>query len=77
VRYYFAVRDGQHYPDDTGYVFTGPNEAVGYAETLAFELAKEPHLQGSCIIITSEQGAEIARVPIGGEHHNSVGEIRR
>ena len=77
MRYYFTVRDGQLYPDDTGYVFTGPNEAVRYAETLASEMAKKPDLQGSCIIITNEQGAEIARVPIGGKHHNSVGAIRR
>jgi hypothetical protein len=64
VRYYFTVRDGSNYQDDTGYIFADASEAIGYAQTLAGELSKEPELRGSCIVITDDHGVEIARVAV-------------
>jgi hypothetical protein len=64
MRFYFTIKDGRTYPDETGYDFTGLNEATVYANTLAGELFKEPDLRDSCIVVTDDQGLEVAKVPI-------------
>jgi len=65
MRFYFTIKDGRTYPDETGYSFTGPSEAIIYANTLAGELFKEPDLRNSCIVVTDDQGVEVGKVAIG------------
>jgi hypothetical protein len=62
--YYFHVRNGSQYPDETGSVFATPGEAIAHAAVLVGELAHEGDWGGFSIHVVNEHGKEIARVPI-------------
>lgn len=64
TRYYFHVRNGAQYLDDTREPFVTREEAVARASVLAAELAKEGDWSGCAIAVTDEAGTEIACVPV-------------
>lgn len=64
-RYFFHVRNGEHYPDVSGRMFSSPDEAIEHAALLAAELAQDEGLAGFSIFVTKEDGTEIAQVPVG------------
>jgi hypothetical protein len=63
-RFYFHIRNGRRYPDDTGSAFASAQEAVAHASVLAAELAQDDSWEGFSISVTDEQGREIARVAV-------------
>ena len=66
MRYFFKVADhGAEFPDDTGEDCPTPDAARVRAEALARELGSDPDYRGFTIIVTDEQGKEVARVSIG------------
>jgi hypothetical protein len=62
--YYFHIRNGSQYPDETGSVFASPGEAIAHAAVLVGELANEGDWRGFSIHVVNQHGKEIARVPI-------------
>ena len=62
--YYFHIRNGSQYPDETGSVFATPGEAIAHAAVLVGELAQEGDWGGFSIHVVNEHGKEIARAPI-------------
>jgi hypothetical protein len=64
-RFYFHVENGSRYPDETGSVFSTPEDAAAHALVLARELAQDDSWHGSSILVTNDRGQEISRVRIG------------
>jgi hypothetical protein len=64
-RFYFHVDNGSRYPDETGSVFSTPEDAAAHASVLARELAQDDSWHGSSILVTDDWGQEISRVRIG------------
>ena len=64
-RFYFHVDNGSRYPDETGSVFSTPDDAAAHAFVLARELAQDDSWHGSSILVTDDRGQEISRVRIG------------
>jgi hypothetical protein len=64
-RFYFHVDNGIRYPDETGSVFSTPDEATAHAWVLAQELAQDEGWHESSILVTDDRGQEIIRVRIG------------
>jgi hypothetical protein len=64
-RFYFDVDNGRRYPDDTGSVFSTPDDATAHAFVLARELAEDRSWHGLSVLVTDDRGQEIARVRIG------------
>jgi hypothetical protein len=64
-RFYFHVDNGNRYPDETGSVFSSPEDAAAHALVLARELAQDGSWHGSSVLVTDDWGQEISRVRIG------------
>jgi hypothetical protein len=64
-RFYFHVENGSRYPDETGSVFSTPEDATAHAVVVARELAQDGSWHGSSILVTDDRGQEIIRVRIG------------
>jgi hypothetical protein len=64
-RFYFHIGSGTRYPDETGSVFSTPEDAAAHALVLARELAQDDSWHGSSILVTDDRGQEISRVRIG------------
>jgi hypothetical protein len=64
TRYYFHVRNGRQYPDETGRVFSTHNEAIAYALVLAAELRQDRDWGGFVISVTDDGGAVVAEIPV-------------
>ena len=62
--YYFHVRNGKDYPDETGKVFQSQQEAVAHAAILAAELAQDGDWDGFVVSVTDADGSFIAQVPV-------------
>jgi hypothetical protein len=62
--YYFHVRNGQDYPDETGKVFQSQQEALAHAAVLAAELAQDGDWDGFVVSVTDADGRVIAQVPV-------------
>jgi hypothetical protein len=63
-RYYFHVRNGRQYPDETGRVFPTHNEAIAYASVLAAELREDRDWDDFVISITDDGGGMVAEIPV-------------
>jgi len=63
-RYYFHVRNGKDYPDETGKVFQSQQEALAHAAILATELAQDGDWDGFVVSVTDADGSVIAQVPV-------------
>jgi hypothetical protein len=63
-RFFFHIRNGRRYPDETGSVFSCAEEAVAHATALALEFAQDGSWEGFSVSVADEGGSEIARVPI-------------
>jgi Domain of unknown function (DUF6894) len=50
-QFYFHVDNGSRYPDETGSVFSTPDDAVARAFVIAQELAQEGSWHGSSIML--------------------------
>jgi hypothetical protein len=64
MRYYFHVRNGKDYPDETGKVFQSQQEALAHAAILAAELAQDGNWDGFVVSVTDADGSVIAQVPV-------------
>jgi hypothetical protein len=64
-RFYFHIDNGSRYPDETGSVFSTPDDAMAHAFVIAQELAQDEGWQGSSVLVTDDRGQEITRVRIG------------
>jgi hypothetical protein len=64
-RFYFHVENGSRYPDETGSVFSTPEDATAHAVVVARELAQDGSWHGFSILVTDDRGQEIIRVRIG------------
>jgi hypothetical protein len=64
TRYYFHVGNGGQFLDETGEEFSTREEAIARASVLAAELTKEGDWDGYAIIVTDEDGATVARLPV-------------
>jgi len=62
--YYFHVRNGKDYPDETGKVFQSQQEALAHAAILAAELAQDGDWDGFVVSVTDADGSVIAQVPV-------------
>jgi hypothetical protein len=62
--YYFHVRNGKDYPDETGKVFRSQQEALAHAAILAAELAQDGDWDGFVVSVTDADGSVIAQVPV-------------
>jgi hypothetical protein len=67
MRYFFHVVGRRTiYPDETGEVFTGIDDARAYATVISDELAIDAATYpGFAVRIEDECGRELGRVPIG------------
>jgi hypothetical protein len=61
-RFYFHVDNGSRYPDETGSVFSTPDDAAAHAFVLAQELAQDESWHKFSILVTNDRGQEISRV---------------
>ena len=64
-RFYFHVDNGSRYPDETGLIFSSPDDAMAHAFVIARELAQDSGWHGFSILVTDDRGQEIRRVRIG------------
>ena len=64
-RFYFHVDNKSRYPDETGSVFSTPDEARAHAFVIARELGQDESWHGSFILVTDDRGQEIASVRVG------------
>jgi hypothetical protein len=64
-RFYFHIDNGNRYPDETGSVFSTPDEAAAHAFAIARELAQDASWHGYSVLVTDDQKQHITRVPIG------------
>ena len=62
--YYFHVRNGKQYLDETGKVFPSQPEAVAHAAVIAAELAQDGDWDGFVISVTDAEERVIAQVPV-------------
>jgi hypothetical protein len=70
TRYFFCVSYSDTYEDEVGYRFSGNVDAKAHAELMAKELAEDDsNWKGYSVIVTDENGAEIARVPVSVTQH--------
>ena len=64
-RFYFHVDNKSRYPDETGSVFSTPDEVRAHAFVIARELGQDESWHGSFILVTDDRGQEIASVRVG------------
>jgi hypothetical protein len=62
--YYFHVRNGKQYLDETGKVFPSQQGAVAHAAVIAAELAQDGDWDGFVISVADAEGRVIAQVPV-------------
>jgi len=65
ARYYFNVRNGKQYPDETGQAFQSHQEAAAHGAMLAAELAQDGEWDGYMICVTDANGRIIIQIPVG------------
>jgi hypothetical protein len=65
MRYYFHIDNGSRYPDETGSVFSTPDEAAAHAFAIARELAQDASWHGYSVFVTDDRKQQITRVRIG------------
>jgi hypothetical protein len=63
ARYFFHVRNGSTYQDETGSVFRSEREAVAHAVVLASELAQDEDWDDFKIVVTVGDGRVVAQIP--------------
>lgn len=64
VRYYFHVRNGKQYPDQTGKVFPSVHDAVVHAAIVAAEIAQDRDWDGYRVAVAEAGGRVVAEVPV-------------
>jgi hypothetical protein len=64
-RFYFHVDNSSRYPDETGSVFSTPDDARAHAFVIAQELGHDESWHGSSVLVTDHWGQEITRVLVG------------
>jgi hypothetical protein len=64
-RFYFHIENGSRYPDETGSIFSSPDDATAHAVVVALELAQDDSWHGFSVLVTDNRGQEITRVRIG------------
>jgi hypothetical protein len=64
-RFYFHVDNSSRYPDETGSVFSTPDDASAHAFVIAQELGHDESWHGSSVLVTDHCGQEITRVLVG------------
>jgi hypothetical protein len=64
-RFYFHIDNGSRYPDETGSVFSTPDEAAAHAFAIARELAQDASWHGYSVFVTDDRKQQITRVRIG------------
>jgi hypothetical protein len=65
MRYFFhAAGRGSSYNDENGTIFESDEAAMVHAAVIARELSEDGSLDGFAIVVVSETGVEIGRVPI-------------
>ena len=64
-RLYFHVNNKSRYTDETGSVFSTPDEARAHAFVIARELGQDEGWHGSFVVVTDDRGQEITRVRVG------------
>ena len=65
ARYFFHIKNGSEYPDQTGGVFANHEEAMAHASVLAAELKQDEDWVGSAICVADERGRLVARIQVG------------
>jgi hypothetical protein len=65
MRYYFHIDNGSRYPDETGSVFSTPDEAAAHAFVIAHELAQDASWHGYSVFVTDDRKQQITCVRIG------------
>jgi hypothetical protein len=65
-RFHFHIGNGSRYPDETGSVFSSPDEAAAHAFAIAQELAQDASWHGYSVLVTDDREQPITRVQIGG-----------
>jgi hypothetical protein len=64
ARYFFHVKNGSVYLDETGSVFPTDQEAVAQAMVLASELAQDEDWDDFVIVVTVANGQIVAQIPV-------------
>jgi hypothetical protein len=64
-RFYFHVDNCSRYPDETGSIFSTPDNARAHAFVIAQELGQDESWHGSSVLVTDHRGQEITRVLVG------------
>jgi hypothetical protein len=64
-RFYFHVNNKSCYTDETGSVFSTPNDATAHAFVISRELGQDAGWHGSFVVVTDDRGQEITRVRVG------------
>jgi hypothetical protein len=67
MKYYFHVSQGRHrqYRDDSGGVFTTPDEAITHASVLAAKLLRDEGWDVCVISVTNKDGNVFAQIAVG------------
>ena len=64
VRFFFHVTNGDTFKDEEGEERTGPEDAKTRADKIASELSEAREFEKFTVVVTDEQGNELARVAI-------------
>jgi hypothetical protein len=64
ARYYFHVSNGKTYTDETGSVFSTPEDALAHARVLAAELGQDRDWDSFVVSVTDADGKGVAQIPV-------------
>ena len=66
ARFFFHVKNGDTFKDEEGEECSGLEVAQARAARIACELLEAGGYEGLAVVVTDEQGKEVAHVLIGG-----------
>ena len=64
-RFLFHITNGNAFKDEVGQDYSTLEATRAHAAQIAADLAKEPSYEGFVVLVTDEQGNEVAYVPVG------------
>jgi len=71
-RLFFPVASGSSLRDEVGGDYSSLEAARVHADRIASDLSMDLDYEGFAVVVTDEQGNEVAHVPIGGTTRTCV-----
>jgi len=71
-RFFFHVTNGSTFKDEVGGDYSSLEAARVHADRIASDLSMDLDYEGFAVVVTDEQGNQVAHVPIGGTTRTRV-----